>query len=39
MQAKTPLAQFRELLANKGVDVYVLPRTDEYQSEYLCPCD
>lgn len=23
----------------KGIDVYVLPKTDEHQSEYLCNCD
>ena len=33
------MAKFRELLTERGIDVYVLPRTDEHQSEYLCPCD
>jgi Xaa-Pro aminopeptidase len=26
-------------MTQSKIDVYVLPRTDEHQSEYLCPCD
>ena len=33
------LKKFRELMTVAGINVYVLPRTDEHQSEYLCPCD
>jgi Xaa-Pro aminopeptidase len=33
------LSKLRELMKEKGIDVYVLPRTDEHQSEYLCACD
>lgn len=33
------LKRFRELMTLKNLAVYILPRTDEHQSEYICPCD
>lgn len=33
------LEEIRKSLKDQGVDVYILPRTDEHQSEYLCEED
>lgn len=34
-----PLTALRRLMAQHGVAAYLLPRTDQYQSEYLAPSD
>lgn len=33
------LTDIREKLQKENIDVYILPRTDEHQSEYLCQED
>jgi Xaa-Pro aminopeptidase len=33
------LAQIRQLMKERNWDLYILPRTDEHQSEYIAPCD
>lgn len=35
----TILEQARSELASRKLDLYLLPRTDEHQSEYLCERD
>ena len=33
------LTKFRDLMKAKQLHWYLLPRTDEHQSEYICECD
>lgn len=33
------LAEFREEMADLGVDGYLVPRADRFQGEYVAPCD
>lgn len=33
------LKLLRGLMAQRNIGIYVLPRTDEHQSEYLSPCN
>lgn len=33
------LQEIRQIIASQKIDVYVLPKSDEHQSEYLCQED
>ena len=33
------VGKIRELMATRKWDLYLMPRTDEHQSEYIAPCD
>lgn len=33
------LTKLRQIMKAKEIHWYVLPRTDEHQSEYICECD
>ncbi len=35
MQDKTPLTQLREMMAQRGIDIYLIPTSDFHQSEYV----